>query len=331
MRRPPDQSEAAPIGGLRRIRPGICFGRPSRPPRGQHGADDHEPEPERHPDGEPLVQNDHAEHGGDSRVDVRDDRRADRPDLRDECREDQEGCGRADDPQDRNCHDRIARGRRGRPVERSERHVDQRGQCQRQAHDADRRQTVEPPREDCRTDGVAHGHHAQLHERRDVARFEVGTDDCGHAGHPDQQAGEPGACHSVGTPSGQSHDVADERRRGDQQRGERAGDVLFRRSEHHPRDRDLDHREGGQPTPTGEDRSKVDTQERDGQQDRHGDRRPGEHERSGTDLGDGDPDQQVGDAPDHRHEPEEHETAARHRPMVARGWEVRMQAYHRAA
>ena len=71
-------------------------------------------------------------------------------------------------------------------------------------------------------------------------------------------------------------------------------------------------REDRQPAPAGEDGSKVDAEERDRQQDHHRDRRPGEHERRGADLLDGDPDQQVGNTPDDRHEAEEHEPTTRH-------------------
>ena len=97
-------------------------------------------------------------------------------------------------------------------------------------------------------------------------------------------------------------------------------------------------REGSQPTPAGEDGTKVDTEERDRQQDHHRDRRPGKHERGGADLLDGDSDQQVRDTPDDRHEAEEHDAPSRHaetpRRAVTLRWshgvgEKRPQAYHR--
>ena len=63
---------------------------------------------------------------------------------------------------------------------------------------------------------------------------------------------------------------------------------------------------------TTKDRPKVDPDEGDRQEDRRGKRRSGQDEDGGRDLGDGDPDQQVGDAPDHRHQREQDEPTPRH-------------------
>ena len=126
--------------------------------------------------------------------------------------------------------------------------------------------------------------------------------------HPEQTHGtEP-----VGAAGRQRDRGTDQRDTGDQQAGQRARDVLFGRPERDPRDGDLDRREGHDPAPSRQDLAQVGPDQRDRQQDGRRDDRPPEHQRRRRDLGHRDPDEQVRDAPDDRHQGEQDQRAAAH-------------------
>jgi hypothetical protein len=81
---------------------------------------------------------------------------------------------------------------------------------------------------------------------------------------------------------------------------------------------DLDRGEGGDPAPAPQHGPQVHAQQRDRQQDRGPDRRPHQHQHLRRHLGHGDADEQVRDAPDDRHQPEQHQAAPGHAEML--GW-----------
>jgi len=88
--------------------------------------------------------------------------------------------------------------------------------------------------------------------------------------------------------------------------------MLLGRSQGDPGDGDLDGREDDHPAPPRQHRPHVDARECDRQQDGGSEHRPREHERRRRDLGDDDPDEQVRDAPDDRHQGEQDEPASGH-------------------
>ena len=205
--------------------------------------------------------------------------------------------------------DRIALvdGGDGRPLERRDRGVEHGDAGQRERHDPDRRHAAQAPGEDGRPDRVAHGGDEAPAAARPgpVCRSRRRRSRGRPRGRRAGPARPSGLSRSVPPVATREH-RPDQRRRGDQEAGERARQVLLRRAEEHPRDRDLDRRErprssaSGRAPPAGRRASSA-----SGQQDRRGDARPQEHQGGGRDLGDRDPDEQVRDAPDDRHRDEQ--------------------------
>ena len=82
------------------------------------------------------LQDDHAEDGRDTRIDVGDDGRPHRADLIDERREDDERGGRAHGAQHEQGDERVRRGHRGRPLRRGDGRIQRGAAAQRQRHHA---------------------------------------------------------------------------------------------------------------------------------------------------------------------------------------------------
>ena len=221
----------------------------------------------------------------------------------------------------------VGRWRRRRPLAHADREEHDGDEGQRHRHDPDRRETVETTREDRRPQGVADHHDADLEESRRIRGAEVGADDERHTGHADEHPEQAHGTESVGSARRQRDRRADKRNAGDQQTRQRARDVLLGRAQRDPRDGDLDRREGHDPAPLSQHLAQVGADERDRQQDGRRDDGSAEDERRRRDLGHRDPDEQVRDAPDHRHEGEQDQCAAAHdgvrsRSSISQAWSI---------
>ncbi len=301
-----------PCAGVPRSRPRRRGARRATGPRRDRRTEDDQTEPHGHADRERFAQHQYAEHGRHRRIDVRDHGGPYRTDLVDERGEQQERDSRADDGQDRDGHEHVRAGQHGGVLDRHDRRIRERAERQGHGHDADRRQAAEAPGEDGRTDRIADHDERHLEQCAGVGRVEVDADDRGDAHEPDQEAGESRRADPVAPPRREGDDHPDERHTRDQETGQRAAHSLLGGREEHPRHADLDRGEGCHPAPAAEHGPEVRAKERERHQDQRRQSGPGEDQGRRLDLGDGHTDEQVRDAPDQRHEAEQHDGAARH-------------------
>src|SRR5262249_8437166 len=149
-------------------------------------------------------------------------------------------------------------------------------------------------------------------DQADAARVaEVEADDRRDAHEADTEADEAPVVEALSARRYGERD-ADERRRRDQQCRERARDAALGAREQHPRDRDLDHGEEGNPAPASEYRAQRVAVYWEWQQDQRREARAQEDERRRRHLAHGDADQEVRNPPDHAHGCEQHPPAPRH-------------------
>ena len=181
-----------------------------------------------------------------------------------------------------------------------------------------------PPRRRARIAGPTRV--ADDHDRRPGGRAtrsvaaDVRADDRHDADQPDQQAEPAVRSEPVGPPVTQGEHGPDEGHAGDEEPGQRARQLLLRGAEQHPRDRDLDRGERRRATASGRASAGRSTRRSAiGRRIAGGDRRPGEDQHGRRDLRDRDPDEQVRDAPDDRHQGEQDDPAPGHRARRAGG------------
>ena len=204
-----------------------------------------------------LAQDRHAEDRSHRGIDVRDHGCPDRPHFGDQREEDEERKRGADDGQADHRLDHVCRRHLGRPAERGKGRVQHRGDQKRRGDDTERRNIVQPTREDDRADRVTDRDAADLGDRERVHLADVEPDESGDAADPDEQP-EPAAAALALARSGERDDHGTDERHGcDQQPGEGARQLRLRTREEDPRDHHLDHRVGEQRPPAREERSQL--------------------------------------------------------------------------
>ena len=212
----------------------------------------------------------HAEHGGDGRVDVGDHGRPHRPDLRDQLEEDDERERRADDRErEHRRGDLPARhARRAARTPRTARRSAPRSPIAA-AIDAERRRVAQPAREHDRPDRVTDRDDRDLGERQRAGAVHVEPDDRGDAdaSRRSSPAQRRAPCRSrspvnVVTTAPTSGTAAISR-----PVSELVSSRLGAREEE-PRDHDLDHREDEHRQPAARERPQLTAQGRDRQQQR---------------------------------------------------------------
>ena len=131
----------------------------------------------------------------------------------------------------------------------------------------ERRKAPESTGEDRRPERVTDHHAADGEQRRGVVDPEVRADDRDDAHQPEQQPQQRRPAQPIAA-GDEGDDDAGERRPGDEQPGQRAGQPLLGGGQQDPRDRDLDGRERDDPPPPRQHRAKVHAEQCDRQQER---------------------------------------------------------------
>ncbi len=182
------------------------------------------------------------------------------------------------------------------PAWRTQQRIEQvadRGQQQRRRHDRDARHIGQPAGHDHRADGVADDHDGHLQQGADVQLAQVEPDEHRDTDHAEQQAQDADRVETVCCAHGACQHDTDQRHCGDEQPGQRAGQLPLGIGQQQLRDGDLDHGEGQQWAPPAQDRPETTASQGQREQHQPADSATEEDQRARFDVAHGYPDEQV--------------------------------------
>jgi hypothetical protein len=160
-----------------------------------------------------------------------------------------------------------------------ERRVGEGGQSHRHGGDREARQVRQPQRRHEWAGGVAGGGQQDGARGQQAAAPDVDADQRGDAGEADEQADQPAPVHPVGDAQHPAEQRLDQRDRGDEEPGERAGDVPLGDGQQPEGGAHLEQREEQQPGPGRQQRAQLPARRRQRQEQESREERPGEHHR----------------------------------------------------
>ncbi len=220
-----------------------------------------------------------SQHCGDRGIDVGDHRGAHGADLRDQREEEEEcDCG-AHDGEPENGPDHLSRGHLLGKAESCDRQVHDGGDRERGRDHAERGQIGQPAQQDHGADGVADCDQPDLADRKRSGAFEIQSDDGADTGQPDEEPEQTLHAEPRAVAGRSGDDRADQGHGGEQQRGQRAGDLLLGGPQQDPGQGDLDSREGKDGHPVADEWPELVPRDRNGNQEQRRDARAGQHER----------------------------------------------------
>ena len=167
-------------------------------------------------------------------------------------------------------------------------------------------------------DGVARGHGQHLDDAQRVQMSAAGVESHQgpHADDTESHPGQPYRCQIAAVAEQGGEDRPDDRHGGQQQAGQRAGDAHLGMAQQHPGDAHFEDREDGGGPPVAQSRPECAGVQ--GQREEHHQCQcsAAQHHGRRRDLGDGDLDEEVGQAPDDRHRHEQGPGLSGHVVMV---------------